>query len=434
MYNIVSKLIIYGDMDKDSILMKLSDIIRKYKETDYKKDEIITELYCQVKRILEVSTDYGFDDNLWHNYLTYLLITDENPFSLTCEKIGANNGSVNHFAENDFKQFKALFDYDFAPMEEDLGIDCFKQLSNYKAIGKPELMYNKNVSEKVRTLSKRLELSKDEKEFFEHVTNFYKDYGVGMFGLNKAFRITDTVPFKFHAINNMDRVMLDDLVGYEIQKKKLVDNTEAFVEGRKANNCLLFGDSGTGKSTSIKAIVNQYYDKGLRMIEIYKHQFKDLSNVIAAIKNRNYKFIIYMDDLSFEEFEIEYKFLKAVIEGGVETKPENILIYATSNRRHLIKETWNDRSDVQVDNGIHKSDTMEEKLSLVNRFGVTINYSKPSQKEYFEIAIQLCRRLGVELSDDEIKAEANKWELSHGGISGRTAQQFANYLAGQEKK
>lgn len=434
MYNIVSKLIIYGDMDKDSILMKLSDIIRKYKETDYKKDEIITELYCQVKRILEVSTDYGFDDNLWHNYLTYLLITDENPFSLTCEKIGANNGSVNHFAENDFKQFKALFDYDFAPMEEDLGIDCFKQLSNYKAISKPELMYNKNVSEKVRTLSKRLEQSKDEKEFFEHVTNFYKDYGVGMFGLNKAFRITDTVPFKFHAINNMDRVMLDDLVGYEIQKKKLVDNTEAFVEGRKANNCLLFGDSGTGKSTSINAIVNQYYDKGLRMIEIYKHQFKDLSNVIAAIKNRNYKFIIYMDDLSFEEFEIEYKFLKAVIEGGVETKPENILIYATSNRRHLIKETWNDRSDVQVDNGIHKSDTMEEKLSLVNRFGVTINYSKPSQKEYFEIAIQLCRRLGVELSDDEIKAEANKWELSHGGISGRTAQQFANYLAGQEKK
>ena len=381
-----------------------------------------------------MSTDYGFDDNLWHNYLTYLLITDENPFSLTCEKIGANNGSVNHFAENDFKQFKALFDYDFSSMEEDLGIDCFKQLSNYKAIGKPELMYNKNVSEKVRTLSKKLEQSKDEKEFFEHVTNFYKDYGVGMFGLNKAFRITDTVPFKFHAINNMDKVMLDDLVGYEIQKKKLVDNTEAFVEGRKANNCLLFGDSGTGKSTSIKAIVNQYYDKGLRMIEIYKHQFKDLSNVIAAIKNRNYKFIIYMDDLSFEEFEIEYKFLKAVIEGGVETKPENILIYATSNRRHLIKETWNDRSDVQVDNGIHKSDTMEEKLSLVNRFGVTINYSKPSQKEYFEIAIQLCRRLGVELSDDEIKAEANKWELSHGGISGRTAQQFANYLAGQEKK
>ena len=449
MYNIVSKLIIYGNMPKDSILMELSNIIREYKEKEdiiaslkdlkqtennaaieNKKGEIITRLYQQVKRILEVATDYGFDDNLWHNYLTYLLITDENPFTLTCEKIGASDGSVNHFAKNDFKRFKELFDYDFSAMEKTLGIDCFSQLENYRAIGKPELMYNKNVSEKVRSLSKNLESAKDETEFFHYVTQFYKDYGVGMFGLNKAFRITDDTPFRFKAINNMDKVTLDDLIGYEIQKKKLIDNTEAFVEGRKANNCLLFGDSGTGKSTSIKAIVNQYYDKGLRMIEIYKHQFKDLSNVISAIKNRNYKFIIYMDDLSFEDFEVEYKFLKAVIEGGVETKPENILIYATSNRRHLIKENWSDRSDVKVQNGMHQSDTMEEKLSLVNRFGVTINFSKPTQKEYFQIAVELCRRAGVDMPEEEIKAEANKWELSHGGISGRTAQQFANYLAG----
>lgn len=187
-----------------------------------------------------------------------------------------------------------------------------------------------------------------------------------------------------------------------------------------------------GKSTSIKAIVNEFYDQGLRMIEIYKHQFKDLSNVIASIKNRNYKFIIYMDDLSFEEFEIEYKFLKAVIEGGVETKPDNILIYATSNRRHLIKETWNDRDDVQNDNGMHRSDTMQEKLSLVNRFGVTINYSKPSQKEYFNIVIELARKNGVNMTDEQLCAEANKWELSHGGISGRTAQQFINYCLGQQ--
>lgn len=432
MHNIVSKLLIYGDMPKDCILMELSNIIRKYKEGNYKNDEIITRLYQQVKKILQVATDYGFDDNLWHNYLTFVLITDENPFTITCEKVGAGSGSVNSFALNDFKQFRELFEYDFRPMEEDLGITCFHQLENYTAIRKPELMYNSNVSAKVRELSKKLGEAESEAEFFDYVTGFYKKYGVGMFGLNKAFRISDDTPFKFVAINNMDKVTLDDLVGYEIQKKKLIDNTEAFVNGKKANNCLLFGDSGTGKSTSIKAIVNQYYDRGLRMIEIYKHQFKDLSNVIAHIKNRNYKFIIYMDDLSFEDFEVEYKFLKAVIEGGVETKPENILIYATSNRRHLIKENWNDRSDIKVQNGMHQSDTMEEKLSLVNRFGVTINYSKPSQKEYFEIAVSLCRRLGVKMPEKEIRAEANKWELSHGGISGRTAQQFANYLAGQE--
>lgn len=441
MNRIVSKLLMYTDMPQNSILMELSHICAKMREipdrewNDTDKDILTADIYKQVKRLLVVATDYGFDKNLWHNYLTFLLITDENPFSITCEKIGANDGSVNFFAKNDFKAFQMLFDYDFSWIENALGIDCFKRLCNYKAIGKPELMYNKNVSEKVQALSEKLETAKDEEDFFDFVTDFYKAYGVGMFGLNKAFRISSGKDGDgkviFHPINNMDKVMLDDLVGYEIQKKKLVDNTRAFVEGRKANNVLLFGDSGTGKSTSVKAIVNEFYDQGLRMIEIYKHQFQDLSNVIAQVKNRNYRFIIYMDDLSFEEFEIEYKFLKAVIEGGVETKPENILIYATSNRRHLIKETWDDRNDVKIENGMHQSDTMEEKLSLVNRFGVTINFSKPSQKEYFAIVIALARRAGLLMSEKELCAEANKWELSHGGISGRTAQQFITYLQGR---
>jgi predicted AAA+ superfamily ATPase len=432
MNHIVSKLLLYGDMPQNSILMELSDIFEQLEKESQSKDELITRVYKQIKRILEVATDYGFNKNLWHNYLTFLLITNENPFSITCEKVGASEGSVNSFAKNDFKAFKQLFDFDFTPIENSLQIDCFAQISNYKAIEKKELMYNKNVSEKVQFLSNHLEQAQNEDEFFACVTEFYKAYGVGMFGLNKAFRITSGSDNKviFHPINNMDKVMLEDLVGYEIQKKKLVDNTKAFIEGKKANNALLFGDSGTGKSTSIKAIVNEFYDSGLRMIEIYKHQFKDLSSVIAQIKNRNYKFIIYMDDLSFEEFEIEYKFLKAVIEGGVETKPDNILIYATSNRRHLIKETWNDRNDMENDNGIHRSDTIEEKLSLVNRFGVTINYSKPTQKEYFHIVTELARKEGITLSDEELCAKANMWELSHGGISGRTAQQFINYISG----
>ena len=434
MYRDIAKLIMYGDIDEDCILYQMGEIFREFEEGTQSNAVLIRKVYTQIKRLLTVATDFGFDKNLWHNYLAYFLITNENPFSITCEKIGANDGSVNHFARNDFAAIKNLFEYDFSEIEKSLGIDCFTQISNYHAIEKKELMYNKNVSEKVQALSSRMEQAKDVEGFFTAVPEFYRDYGVGMFGLNKAFRIQDRTDSKlvFLPINNMDKVMLSDLVGYEIQKKKLVDNTRAFVEGKKANNVLLFGDSGTGKSTSIKAIVNEFYDQGLRMIEIYKHQFKDLSNVIAAVKNRNYKFIIYMDDLSFEEFEIEYKFLKAVIEGGVETKPDNILIYATSNRRHLIRETWSDRNDVQQDEGMHRSDTMQEKLSLVNRFGVTINYSKPSQKEYFDIVIHLAAKAGIKMSEDELKAEANKWELSHGGISGRTAQQFIYYLQGQE--
>ena len=258
------------------------------------------------------------------------------------------------------------------------------------------------------------------------LTEFYKDYGVGRFGLHKAFRVvekngqTEIVP-----ILNITHVKLDDLVGYEIAKKKLTDNTEAFVSGRKANNCLLFGDAGTGKSSSIKAIANAYYDRGLRIIEIYKHQFKMLNDVIAQIKNRNYKFIIFMDDLSFEDFEIEYKYLKAVIEGGLEKKPSNVLIYATSNRRHIVNETISER-----ENNMHVSDTLQEKLSLVARFGVTIYFGSPDKKEYQNIVRVLAKRNSIDIDDKELMAEANKWEMSHGGFSGRSAQQFVDYLLG----
>ncbi len=435
MFREVSKLVIYRNLKEDSILFRLARICEDFESGNYVKEDLNTRIYVEINKLLDVATKYGFDENLWHNYLAFLLATNENPFSITCEKVGATNGTVNQFARGDFKIFKALFDYDFSKMEEELGINCFSVVLNYKAVKKIERRYNKNVSEKVQELSKQIESAKDEEEIFDLVTGFYKKYGVGKFGLNKAFRVRhEDAGVELIPITNTDNIVLDDLVGYELQKQKLVENTKAFVEGRKANNCLLFGDSGTGKSTSIKAILNEYYSQGLRMIEIYKHQFKDLSTVIAQIKDRNYRFIIYMDDLSFEEFEIEYKYLKAVIEGGLETKPDNVLIYATSNRRHLIRETWSDRSDMSKDE-LHRSDTMQEKLSLVNRFGVSINYSKPSQKEYFNIVCQLAKRYdSITLSDEELCQEANKWELSHGGISGRTAQQFINYLAGKENE
>ena len=431
MYQYISKLVVYKKLQNGEILKALADIIKR-SETEEDFDELITEIYTQINALLDVATEYGFDHNLWKSYLTYIIATNVNPFSVTCEKAGALEGSVNQFAISDFNIFKALFDYDFTPLETKLGIDCFHIITNYQSVKKNGKRYNQNVSNAVSYLCDAIDHAKDGKDVFNTVTEFYRDYGVGLLGLNKAFRIRHDHELELIPITNTENIRLDDLVGYEIQKKKLVDNTQAFVDGKKANNALLFGDSGTGKSTSIKAIVNQYYDDGLRMIEIYKHQFKYLSAVISEIKNRNYKFIIYMDDLSFEEFEIEYKYLKAVIEGGVETRPDNILIYATSNRRHLIKETWNDRNDVNTKVDRHHSDTVEEKLSLVNRFGVTISFSKPSQKEFFEIVIGLARREGITMSEEELKAEANKWELAHGGLSGRTAQQFVNYLAGRE--
>lgn len=446
MYRLISKLVIYKNLGEDSLLFRLAELIKEYKtisldncyntETDsieIRKENLISQIYSLINELLEIATNYGFTQNLWHHYLAFLLATCENPFSITCEKVGAKEGTVNRFAKSDFKIFKALFEYDFTSMEKDLGINCFSIITNYKSIEKNSSRYNKSVSEKVAMLSTKIENAKDENEIFNIVTDFYRDYGVGAFGLNKAFRIKkEGNQVLIDPITNTQEIRLSDLVGYESQKKKLIDNTKAFVEGRKANNALLFGDSGTGKSTSVKAILNEYYPMGLRMIEIYKHQFEDLSTVIAKIKNRNYKFIIYMDDLSFEEFEIEYKYLKAVIEGGLETKPDNVLIYATSNRRHLIRETWNDRSDMETGEDLHRSDTMQEKLSLVARFGITINYNAPAKKEFQEIVKELAKRQpNIKLTQEELLAQANSWELSHGGMSGRTAQQFINYLAGQ---
>lgn len=435
MNHIIPKFIIYRNLPNDGILSGMSELFALAEAENPNIDNLTDLALEQINKLLDISTDYGFNGNLWQNYLTFVLITNENPFSLTSEKIGAKQGSVNIFAKQDFELFIKLFHYDFTKLEALLSMNCFSIITDYQAIDKPELMYNKNVSLRVRKLSQKLAGTNNADEFFDLVTDFYKDYGVGMFGLNKAFRITEGTdkPIAFQAINNMEQVVLDDLIGYEEQKRQLVENTKAFVEGRKANNVLLFGDSGTGKSTSIKAIVNEFYRDGLRMIEIYKHQFKNLSDIIATVKNRNYKFIIYMDDLSFEEFEIEYKFLKAVIEGGVETKPENILIYATSNRRHLIKETWNDRNDMEVNEELHRSDTMEEKMSLVNRFGVTICYLKPGRQEFYDMVEALAKKAGLNIPREQLDLEANRWEMRHGGISGRTAQQFVNHLLSIQK-
>ena len=308
-------------------------------------------------------------------------------------------------------------------------------ITNYQNINEGSKFFNKRIRDRICTLAEKLAKAESTKEFMDDMVQFYKEFGVGKLGLHKAFRIDGTVtPARIVPITNIAHVHLDDLVGYEIAKKKLIDNTEAFVQGRPANNCLLFGDAGTGKSSSIKGILNQYYDQGLRIIEAYKHQFQDLNEVIAQIKNRNYRFIIYMDDLSFEEFEIEYKYLKAVIEGGLEKKPDNVLIYATSNRRNLVRERATDKLEIADDNDLHSSDTVQEKLSLVYRFGVRIYFGKPDKKQFQEIVRTLAARYGVTMPEEELLLKANQWEISHGGLTGRAAQQFIDYIVGTEEE
>ena len=387
--------------------------------------------YACANDLIELAAAYGLEGNLWHCFLALCLANNENAYSTSCEIVGEIEGSLNQLVKHDFAVFKELFDCDIARLDEYTeGKPVWTELKSYKAANGNSRIFNKRIRDRIVELAVSLEKAENEDAFQQMVTEFYREFGVGKFGLNKAFRVVEKGEnVEIEPIVNVEHVYLNDLVGYELQKKKLIDNTEAFISGRAANNVLLFGDAGTGKSSSVKAILNEYYDRGLRIIEVYKHQFRTLSDVIEQIKDRNYRFIIYMDDLSFEETELEYKYLKAIIEGGLGRKPENVLIYATSNRRHLVRESFRDKRS--LDDDIHNNDTVQEKLSLVARFGVTIYYGAPNKKEFQNIVKVLAEKYHVTMPEEELLAEANKWELSHGGLSGRTASQFITYLLGQ---
>lgn len=427
----IRECILYRDFEQGELLEKMTMLMEdiSHPKVLYGKDG---EYFACIHQLVEMAGTYGFAGNLWHDYLTYLLVNHENAFSTACEIVGPVEGTINAFAMHDFEIFKQLYDFDLKELEKIYPSVDSSLITDYQNINEGSKVFNKRIRDRICTLAQKLAKAESTEEFMDDMVQFYKEFGVGKLGLHKAFRIDGTVtPARIVPITNIAHAHLDDLVGYEIAKKKLIDNTEAFVQGRPANNCLLFGDAGTGKSSSIKGILNQYYDQGLRIIEAYKHQFKDLNDIIAQVKNRNYKFIIYMDDLSFEEFEIEYKYLKAVIEGGLEKKPDNILIYATSNRRHLVREKFSDKEERRDD--LHSSDTVQEKLSLVARFGVSIFFCAPDKKQFQNIVKTLAERHQVEMPEEELLLEANKWELQHGGLSGRTAQQFIDYLCGKNE-
>lgn len=434
-----NELIVYRNLEDGRLLHDMAWLMTHYDEYPLNKNdegkprtrEGMTALFYDcIHRLIELAGRYGFHGNLWHCYLTNLLVNNENSYSCGCEIRGEIEGTINEAALHDIVIFKEFFDYDFTAMTEELKVSEFFMVQNYVSSSRESKVYNTRICARICELAEKFCQDHTPEEMKDTLTEFYKEYGVGKFGLHKSFRVShDEKGVHIDPILNITHVNLNELVGYEIPKKKLTDNTDAFVAGKKANNCLLFGDAGTGKSSCIKAIANEYYDKGLRIIEVYKHQFQDLNDVISQIKNRNYKFIIYMDDLSFEEFEIEYKYLKAVIEGGLEKKPENVLIYATSNRRHLIRENYSDREEIRED--MHTGDTVQEKLSLVSRFGVTIYFGAPDKKQFQNIVKVLAERHNLSVPEDKLLLEANRWELSHGGLSGRSAQQFIDYLAGQ---
>lgn len=400
----LNRLLVYRNLLKDDLIQKTVDFLNELNEYDEKKRSKLQKQFSEIaSQLLQFGFRENIMDSLWKKYVFYLITQDENVFSLSCEKRSTIlDGNIESALRRDLSILLEFSNLDWSEIASKIEIEPLHFLSS------------KNNEENISIEGKILELC-----------NYYYQNGCGIMGKYKAFRWED----RLRGIEHPDSIRLDDLIGYEEQKKALIENTEAFLQGKKANNVLLFGDRGTGKSSSVKALLNEYANRGLRLIELSKHQLVDFNKIISLIKNRNRYFIIFMDDLSFEEFEIDYKYMKAVIEGGIEKKPDNVLIYATSNRRHLIKETWRDRQS--SDEEVHISDSVQEKISLADRFGISITYTSPNQKEYLEIVEGLARKARIKMPREELKRRALQWEMWHNGRSGRTAQQFIDYILGQ---
>lgn len=434
MHRETERLLLYGDAAGDSILLQLSGIFRDWAQNSCGRDLLVGRFYTQVRRMLDLAESFGLEGNLWHAYLTWVLMSSCNPFSLSCERAAPDENSLCRFAQADFSVFLRLFRYDFSSFEQDLGIDCLTELCHYRAPARRAQTCNRDARRQILILSRALAAAADATDVFSLMRSYYQQYGVGAFAVNRAFRLCarpDGV--EFTPAGDAGCITLDELAGYEMQKQALRRNTEAFLAGRPANNVLLYGDAGTGKSTSVRALAGEYFGQGLRIIEVCQRQLSGLTAAAAQLSRRNYRFILFIDDLSFEENEPGYKFLKAAIEGGVDSWPENVLIYATSNRRHLVRETWSDRTDMEHHGDIHRSDTMEEKLSLAARFGVRIHYGAPSPQEYLSIVRELAARRHLDIDEKQLLDRAKTWEVRNGSFSGRSAQQFIRALQGDKQ-
>lgn len=258
---------------------------------------------------------------------------------------------------------------------------------------------------------------------------YYSRYGYGEIASYPAF-CWNTKHQKLQGIRHFEAMDFEDIIAYKRQKEQLINNTLAFVHKRPANNVLLVGSRGTGKSSGVKALAKAYYTDGLRLIQMQKSQLSDLPKIMATLREyASKRFIIFFDDLSFEESDSDYKYLKSAIEGGVESRPENVLIYATSNRRHLIRETWRDRNDEQDE--MFRNDSINETISLSDRFGLIITYLEPTQDEYLDIIDHFLQQAGISLEREELRVLGHRWNLEHSGRSGRSARQFVTHYLGQ---
>ena len=381
--------VIFKNVIKDNTISALLELL----SADEDKTEDVISRYSDF-----VSSLYETTDDL-SEYINSLLQNDENAFVRAAAK-GKASPFMLEACENELTLFEKLSKITSEEIKSKIDCDIFlPEWKNNNICIKAD--YNKKIAE-IKTTGYGI--------YAEHRMFLYKD--------------NEIIPVKYP-----DPQSLSQMSGYENERQKVIDNTMALLQGKPCNNVLLYGDAGSGKSSTIKAIVNEYYHLGLRLIEIKKNQLYSLADVIEKLADNPLKFIIFIDDLSFSSNDNDFGALKAILEGGVAAKTENIAIYATSNRRHLVKENFGDRNG----DDIHIQDTIQEINSLSARFGLKITFSKPDKDLYLSIVENLSMQYNISIDKNELFMSAEAFALRNGGRSPRTAKQFIEYLASKSK-
>ena len=398
----LSSLLVLNELNRDPVLSFL--------EWDAEDPASQAEAAAHLVRAAETK---GLSGNLLPQYLLHIFTHNANLVSETMERTGLPPG--NSLRQAFYHDIEVLYPLLTLPTSNVLGAEL---LDHYEP--------TQNIYDKTEDfLIPWIEAAQSSRDYAEALLTFYARYGYGDLASYVVFHWDDAVG-RIRGVEHFERVQMKNLIGYQRQKEQLIQNTRAFVQGKPANHVLLVGARGTGKSSAVKALVTEYEDNGLRLVQVMKEQLRKLPEIMNTLRNyAGRKFILFLDDISFEDSDAEFKAVKSAIEGGVSSCPPNVRLYATSNRRHLVRETWRDREQDEL----YRDDSINETISLSDRFGLVVHYHTPDQDEYLAIIDHMLMQKGIHLSPEELRIAGLRWEMTHSGRSGRTAQQFvAHYL------
>lgn len=435
------KIAIYRSIIKDPLVEKFLNLLKELNRTIPIPSQALIAYYDFATSFIPLGAEMAVPGrSAWQDYILEQILFDDNLFSRQAQKHSCSDipVPVKTMAQRDIEQLYTIGSLSDSILKE-VFIDRMGKSIEIDSLPSWENLYLKNDIKK-QDASKQEIFTLFQKgvkweDIVEALAAYYKEKGVGVFSKYHAFRwVKRNGESKLWGVGNPDNIKIDQLYEYEREQDRVIQNTEQFLAGYPANNVLLYGDRGTGKSSTVKALINRYGAKGLRLVEVQKQDLDDFPVIISQLAVRPQRFIIFIDDLSFNEDEGQYRELKALLEGGVEARPENVLVYATSNRRHLVKESFTDRTITGYDvnnEDVRYMDTLQEKLSLADRFGITVTFAAPDQKKYLAIVERIAREREIRIEREELYQLALKWEMNFNSRSGRTARQFIDYLQGQ---